>query len=239
MRFSGKDSHVLKCISGTDNRRNCFHRHPGFLEQIGLVYTTAGKAGFISVMYVALVPVFMIFLRRKVRRLTWLCIAFALVGLYLLCMSGSAGQFLHLQLGDGLVLLSSVFSACEIILIDHYVDRVDPFKLSFMQFVIAAVLSGVCAFAFETVNVDAIIDCRIPILYTGLLEIGAAYTLQIFGQRTAPPVMATIIMSLESVFAVLSGAIFLHEVMSGREITGCVIMFIALLLVQISDAPKK
>ncbi len=208
-------------------------------QQIGLVYTTAGKAGFISVMYVALVPVFMIFLRRKVRRLTWLCIAFALVGLYLLCMSGSAGQFLHLQLGDGLVLLSSVFSACEIILIDHYVDRVDPFKLSFMQFVIAAVLSGVCAFAFETVNVDAIIDCRIPILYTGLLEIGAAYTLQIFGQRTAPPVMATIIMSLESVFAVLSGAIFLHEVMSGREITGCVIMFIALLLVQISDAPKK
>ena len=208
-------------------------------QQIGLVYTTAGKAGFISVMYVALVPVFMIFLRRKVRRLTWLCIAFALVGLYLLCMSGSAGQFLHLQLGDGLVLLSSVFSACEIILIDHYVDRVDPFKLSFMQFVIAAVLSGVCAFAFETVNVDAIIDCRIPILYTGLLEIGAAYTLQIFGQRTAPPVMATIIMSLESVFAVLSGAIFLHEVMSGREITGCIIMFIALLLVQISDAPKK
>lgn len=208
-------------------------------QQIGLVYTTAGKAGFISVMYVALVPVFMIFLRRKVRRLTWLCIAFALVGLYLLCMSGSAGQFLHLQLGDGLVLLSSVFSACEIILIDHYVDRVDPFKLSFMQFVIAAVLSGVCAFAFETVNVDAIIDCRIPILYTGLLEIGAAYTLQIFGQRTAPPVMATIIMSLESVFAVLSGAVFLHEVMSGREITGCIIMFIALLLVQISDAPKK
>ncbi len=208
-------------------------------QQIGLVYTTAGKAGFISVMYVALVPVFMIFLRRKVRRLTWLCIAFALVGLYLLCMSGSAGQFLHLQLGDGLVLLSSVFSACEIILIDHYVDRVDPFKLSFMQFVIAALLSGVCAFAFETVNVDAIIDCRIPILYTGLLEIGAAYTLQIFGQRTAPPVMATIIMSLESVFAVLSGAVFLHEVMSGREITGCVIMFIALLLVQISDAPKK
>ena len=209
------------------------------LQQIGLVYTTAGKAGFISVMYVALVPVFMIFLRRKVRRLTWLCIAFALVGLYLLCMSGSAGQFLHLQLGDGLVLLSSVFSACEIILIDYYVDRVDPFKLSFMQFVIAAVLSGVCAFAFETVNLDAIIDCRIPILYTGLLEIGAAYTLQIFGQRTAPPVMATIIMSLESVFAVLSGAVFLHEVMSGREITGCVIMFIALLLVQISDAPKK
>ena len=208
-------------------------------QQIGLVYTTAGKAGFISVMYVALVPVFMIFLRRKVRRLTWLCIAFALVGLYLLCMSGSAGQFLHLQLGDGLVLLSSVFSACEIILIDHYVDRVDPFKLSFMQFVIAAVLSGVCAFAFETVNVDAIIDCRIPILYTGLLEIGAAYTLQIFGQRTAPPVMATIIMSLESVFAVLSGAVFLHEVMSGLEITGCIIMFIALLLVQISDAPKK
>lgn len=208
------------------------------LQQIGLVYTTAGKSGFISAMYVALVPILMLFLRRKIRRLTWFCIAFALVGLYLLCMTGSAGEFLHLQLGDGLVLGSSVFSAAEIILIDHYADKVNPMKLSFMQFVIAAVLSGVCAFAFETVEISAIIDCRIPILYTGLLEIGAAYTLQIFGQKTAPPVISTIIMSLESVFAVLSGAIFLHEVMSGREITGCVIMFIALLLIQITDNPK-
>ena len=208
------------------------------LQQIGLVYTTAGKAGFISAMYVALVPILMLFLRRKIRRLTWFCIAFALVGLYLLCMTGSAGEFLHLQLGDGLVLGSSVFSAAEIILIDHYADKVNPMKLSFMQFVIAAVLSGVCAFAFETVEISAIIDCRIPILYTGFLEIGAAYTLQIFGQKTAPPVISTIIMSLESVFAVLSGAIFLHEVMSGREITGCVIMFIALLLIQITDNPK-
>ena len=208
------------------------------LQQIGLVYTTAGKAGFISAMYVACVPIFMILLRRKVRRLTWLCIAFALVGLYLLCMTGSAGEFLHMQLGDGLVLLSCIFSAIEILLIDYYADKVNPVKLSFMQFVVSAVLSGVCAFAFETVEVSAIIDCRIPILYTGLLEIGAAYTLQIFGQKTAPPVMATIIMSLESVFAVLAGTIFLHEVMSGREITGCVIMFIALLLVQISDIPK-
>ena len=208
------------------------------LQQIGLVYTTAGKAGFISAMYVAVVPILMLFLRRRIRRLTWLCIAFALVGLYLLCMTGSAGEFLHLQLGDGLVLGSSVFSAAEIILIDHYADKVNPMKLSFMQFVIAAILSGVCAFAFETVEMSAIIDCRIPILYTGLLEIGAAYTLQIFGQKTAPPVISTIIMSLESVFAVLSGAIFLHEVMSGREITGCVIMFIALLLIQITDTPK-
>ena len=208
------------------------------LQQIGLVYTTAGKAGFISAMYVAVVPIFMLFLRRKINRLTWLCIAFALVGLYLLCMTGSADEFLHLQLGDGLVLASSLFSAAEILLIDHYADRVNPMKLSFMQFAIAAVLSGVCAFAFETIELQAVIDCRIPILYTGLLEIGAAYTLQIFGQKTAPPVMSTIIMSLESVFAVLAAFLFLHEVMSGREITGCVIMFIALLFIQIIDTPK-
>ena len=208
------------------------------LQQIGLVYTTAGKAGFISAMYVAVVPIFMLFLRRKIHRLTWLCIAFALVGLYLLCMTGSADEFLHLQLGDGLVLASSLFSAAEILLIDYYADRVNPMKLSFMQFIIAAILSGVCAFAFETIELQPIIDCRIPILYTGLLEIGAAYTLQIFGQKTAPPVISTIIMSLESVFAVLAAFIFLHEVMSGREITGCVIMFIALLLIQIIDAPK-
>ncbi len=205
-------------------------------QQIGLVYTTAGKAGFISAMYVALVPVFMLFLRRRIRRSTWFCIALALAGLYLLCMTGSAGQFLHIQLGDGLVLVSAVFSAMEIILIDHYADKVDPMKLSFLQFLVAAVLSGVCAVLFETIDPGAILDCRIPILYTGLLEIGAAYTLQIFGQRTAPPVVATIIMSLESVFAVLSGSLILHEVMSGREITGCVIMFVALLLVQLTDA---
>lgn len=208
------------------------------LQQIGLVYTTAGKAGFISAMYVALVPVLMLFLKRKVPALTWLCIAFAVVGLYLLCMTGSAGEFLHIELGDGLVLASSFFIAIEIILMDYYADKVDPFKVSFLQFVVSAVLSGICAFAFETITVGSIIDCRIPILYTGLLEIAAAYTLQLLGQRTAPPVIATIIMSLESVFAVLSGAVFLHEVMSGREITGCVIMFIALLLVQISDTPK-
>jgi len=208
------------------------------LQQIGLVYTTAGKAGFISAMYVAFVPIIMLFLRRRIRRLTWFCIAFALLGLYLLCMTGSAGEFLHLQLGDGLVLASAAFSAANIILVDYYADKVNPMKLSFMQFFVAAVLSGICAFAFETVTVSSIIDCRIPILYTGILEIGAAYTLQIFGQKTAPPVIATIIMSLESVFAVLSSALFLHEVMSGREITGCVIMFIALLMIQISDAPK-
>ncbi len=208
------------------------------MQQIGLVYTTAGKAGFISAFYVAFVPIIMLFLRRRIRRITWICIAFALVGLYLLCMAGSAGEFLHLQLGDGLVLVGAVFCAVEIILIDHYADKVDPLKLSFLQFTTAAVLSGVCAFAFETVELSSIIECRIPILYAGLLSIGAAYTLQIFGQKTAPPVMSTIIMSLESVFAVLSGAIFLHEVMSGREITGCVIMFISLLLIQITDIPK-
>ena len=173
------------------------------LQQIGLVYTTAGKAGFISAMYVALVPILMLFLRRKIRRLTWFCIAFALVGLYLLCMTGSAGEFLHLQLGDGLVLGSSVFSAAEIILIDHYADKVNPMKLSFMQFVIAAVLSGVCAFAFETVEISAIIDCRIPILYTGLLEIGAAYTLQIFGQKTAPPVISTCLTPQRSISSII------------------------------------
>ena len=123
------------------------------LQQIGLVYTTAGKAGFISAMYVAVVPILMLFLRRKIHRLTWFCIAFALVGLYLLCMTGSADEFLHLQLGDGLVLASSLFSAIEILLIDYYADRVNPMKLSFMQFAVAAILSGVCAFAFETVEV--------------------------------------------------------------------------------------
>lgn len=208
------------------------------LQQIGLVYTTAGKAGFISAMYVAVVPIMMLFLRRKIRRLTWLCIFVALVGLYLLCMTGSAGEFLHIELGDGLVLCSSVFSAAQIILIDRYANHVNPLKMLLIQFAIAAFLSGICALLFETVTFDSILDCRIPILYTGILEIGAAYTLEVLGQKDAPPVIATIIMSFESVFAVLSGALFLHEVMSGREITGCVIMFIALLLVQISDVPK-
>ena len=209
------------------------------LQQIGLVYTTAGKAGFISVMYVALVPILMLFMKRKVRLLTWLCILGSLIGLYLLCMTGSANQFLHINMGDGLVLSSSIFSALQIILIDKYANHVNPFKMLLIQFVVVVILSGFCTMAFETPEIPAIIDCRIPLLYTGILEIGAAYALEVFGQKTAPPVIATIIMSFESVFAVLSGALILHEVMSGREITGCVIMFIALLLVQISDATGK
>lgn len=208
------------------------------LQQIGLVYTTAGKAGFISVMYVALVPILMLFMKRKVRPLTWLCILFSLVGLYLLCMTGSAGQFLHINLGDGLVLSSSIFSAAQIILIDKYANHVNPFKMLLIQFAVCTILAGICTFLFETPEIPAIIDCRIPLLYTGILEIGAAYALEVFGQKTAPPVIATIIMSFESVFAVLAGALLLHEVMNGREITGCVVMFIALLLVQISDTPK-
>lgn len=209
------------------------------LQQIGLVYTTAGKAGFISVMYVALVPVFMLFLHRKIHPLTWVCILVSLVGLYLLCMTGSARDFLHINIGDPIVLSSSIFSAAQIILFDKYANRVNLFRMLLIQFVVVTILSGFCAFAFETPALPSIIDCRIPLLYTGILEIGAAYSLEAFGQKTAPPVIATIIMSLESVFAVLAGALFLHEIMSGREITGCVIMFIALLLIQIVDTPKE
>ena len=207
----------------------------GSLQQVGIVYTTAGKAGFITSMDIVIVPLLLLFLKKKVHFLTWIGIAIASFGLYLLCITDG----FTIQLGDGLVMGCAVAYSFQILLIDYYSERVDVLKLSFMQFLLAGILSAAVAVFAETIDWNAIIDCAVPILYTAILEVSVAFTLQIAGQKTTPPAIAAIIMSLESLFSAVCGAIFLGGVMSGREITGCVLMLTAFVVAQIPEARKN
>lgn len=207
----------------------------GSLQQVGLVYTTAGKAGFITAMDIVIVPVLLLALRKRVEFITWIGIAIACFGLYLLCIT----EGFSIQIGDSLVMGCAVAYSFQILLIDHYAKRVDPLKLSCLQFLLAGILSAVAAVFVETIEWQAIVDCAIPILYVAILEVSIAFTLQIIGQKHTAPAIATIIMALESPFAAVSGVLFLGEVMSGREITGCVLMLIAFVIAQIPDMKKE
>ncbi|MDO4869834.1 MAG: DMT family transporter [Bacillota bacterium] len=206
----------------------------GSLQQVGLVYTTAGKAGFITSLDIVIVPLLMLTMKRKVGRNTWIGIAMACVGLWLLCIK----EGFSIQLGDGLVIGCAFGYSFQILLIDYYSEKTDPIKLSFVTFMIAGIMSGIVAIFAETIRLQDILDCAIPILYVALLEVCVAFTLQIVGQKYTPPALAAIIMSMESVFAALCGGVFLHEVMTGREIAGCVIMFTAFILSQLPDRQK-
>ncbi len=203
----------------------------GSLQQIGIVYTTAGKAGFITSMDIVIVPLLMLVLRQKISRITWLGIAVALIGLWLLSITDD----FTIAKGDAFVMGCAVAYSVQILLIDHYAARVDVLKLSFLQFFVAGLLSVPAALMTETIELQAIADCAVPILYVALLEVSIAFTLQIVGQKYTSAASAALIMSMESVFAALCGALFLHETMSGRELAGCMIMFAAFIITQIPD----
>ena len=203
----------------------------GSLQQVGIVYTTAGKAGFLTAMDIVIVPLLMLFLKQKVGRMTWIGIAMATVGLYLLCIT----EGFSIHLGDGLVLGCAAAYSFQILIIDHFAGRVDSIKLSFLMSMLAGLLSGITALFFETIELQALLDCAVPILYVAILEVSIAFTLQIVGQRYTPPALAAIIMSLESVFAAVCGGIFLGESMSGRELAGCGIMFAAFIISQLPE----
>lgn len=202
-------------------------------QQIGIVYTTAGKAGFITALYMVLVPIFGIFMGRKTDLYTWLGVVIAVIGLYLL----SINEGFSMEKGDAIVLIGTVFWALHIMVIDRFVGKVDGVKLSFVQFVTAGILSLIASFIAEEPKIGEIIDCAGPILYSAIMSVGVAYTLQIIGQKYTNPTLAAIIMSLESVFSVISGAIFLSESMIPREILGCILVFIAVIIAQIN--PKE
>ena len=199
------------------------------LQQWGIVYTTAGKAGFITALYVVLVALFGIFMHKKVEFLTWIGVAFSLIGLYFLCIQ----EGFSMQKGDAIVLIGTIFWALQIVIVDVYADKTEGLKLSFVQFITAGILSAIAAIIFETPDISSIIDCAGPILYTAIMVVGVAYTLQIIGQKYTNPTAAAIILSMESVFAVISGAIFLDELMSTRELIGCILMFIAVIITQV------
>ena len=200
------------------------------LQQFGIMRTTVGKAGFITAMYIIIVPILGIFTGRKIRPHIWLCVLIAVAGLYLLSMNGS----FVLQDGDALCLACAFVFAVQIMLIDHFADRADGVRLSAIQFLTASVLGTVMMFIFEKPSWTAVQNAGIPILYTGIMSSAVGYTLQIYGQRDTDPTVASLLMCLESVFAVLTGAVLLGERMSGWESAGCVVMFAAVILAQLS-----
>jgi drug/metabolite transporter (DMT)-like permease len=202
------------------------------IQQTGIVYTTSGKAGFITALYTVLVPLFGLLLHKKVRGLIWVGVAFAVAGLYLLCIK----EGFTIGKGDLIVLLGTIFWAVHILIIDHFAPITDCLKMSIIQFSCAGLLSGVAMLLLETPAISAIRDGAWPIFYTAFIVTGLAYTLQILGQRNTDPAIASIIMSLESVFAVVSGMLLLDEVMSTKEIIGCILMFIAVIITQL---PQK
>jgi drug/metabolite transporter (DMT)-like permease len=200
------------------------------LQQFGLQYTTAGKSGFITALYVVLVPVFSLFLfRRSSGWNIWLAVFLAAGGLYLLCID----ETFRLQIGDAITLLCSVVFAFHILAVDSINHRMAGVTLSCIQFFTVSVLSFICMVLFEQPSLSGITACAGQLLYAGILSSGAAYTLQIVGQKHTDPTVASILMSLESVFAVLSGWIVLGENMSDGEILGCVVMFVAILFAQL------
>lgn len=202
------------------------------LQQIGIQYTTVGKAGFITAMYIVLVPILSIFLGKKAGIKIWAAVVLSVAGLYILCMTG--GRF-SLQKGDLLVLLSAFAFSVHILVIDHFAPLADGVKMSCIQFFVCALLSAVCMWLFEEPDMGAILQAWIPVLYAGVLSCGVAYTLQIVGQRGMNPTVASLILSLESVISLIAGWVILGQALSAREISGCVLMFAAIILAQLPE----
>ena len=209
------------------------------LQQFGMYFDTdAGKAGFITTLYVVIVPVLGLFLKRKVKPVVWGCIALAVVGFYLLTMAGSGAGF-SLAMGDFFVLLCAFVFAVHILVVDHFIEKCDGIKLSSIQFLTTGIISLILMAIFEEPVMADIIGCAGAILYCGVLSSGVAYTLQVLGQKDAEPATASLILSLESVFAVIFGALILHESMTTLELIGCVVIFVAVLIPQLPSKEER
>lgn len=202
------------------------------LQQIGLQYTTAGKAGFITSLEIVLVAVLMIFITRKIQINILIGVFLAILGMYLLCMA----EGFSFEKGDTYVLAGIIFWSMQILIIDKYAKKVDVIKLSFVQFITTGILSFIFMYLFEDPQWSNIINAAVPILYTAIIEVAIAYTLQVIGQRHTPPVTAAVILSLEAIFSAISGVVILGEIMTFREVIGCVCMLVA---VVVSQLPKR
>ena len=207
---------VVLCIAST-------------LQQIGIIYTTAGKAGFLAAMYIVLVPVLGLFLKRKAGLQLWISVGLALIGLYLLCMKGA----FSLNGGDVLLILCAIGFSVHIMVVDYFSPKLDGMILSCIQFLVAGLISGIGMLLSEQFDWHMVLLAAKPILYSGVLSCGVGYTLQVIAQKGLNPTVASLLMSLESVVSVIAGFLVLHEVLSGRELLGCVFMFAAVILAQI------
>ena len=205
------------------------------LQQISMLYTTAGKAAFITCLYIILVPLGSVLLGRVIRRENWLGAILALIGLYFLAVH----ENFSVQLGDLIVFASSFFWAAQILVIDKFAAKLDGMELSIGQICTTAILSFPVMMIFENPTLDAIFDAAIPILYAGIMSSGAAFTLQIYGQKYAEPAAAAILMSFEAIFGALASRLILGEIMTSREIFGCVLMIVGIIVTQWSVIQKS
>jgi Predicted permease, DMT superfamily len=205
------------------------------LQQIGLIYTTAGKSAFITSLYIVLVPLTGIFLKRPISFSTWLGTPLAVLGLFFLCVKES----FSISYGDLLEFAGAFFWTAHILLIDHFSRKVAVLKLAASQFATCAILSLGTALMLETITLTGIIQAKLPILYGGICSVGIAYTLQIIGQKHAAPAHASIILSMETVFAAIGGFLLLNEQLGGRELFGCVLIFAGMLISQVQLQPGK
>lgn len=205
------------------------------LQQKGLETTTSGKAGFITALYIVLVPIAGIFLKKHPPKTIWISVALAVAGLYCLCVT----EGFSIAPGDFYVMLCAFCFTGHILIIDHFTQKVDGVELSCVQFLVSAILSSIGMLAFETPSLAGLQACIFPLLYVGVFSSGVAYTLQILAQKDSDPTVVSLLLSLESVFATLAGAIILKDQMSMREYFGCALVLIAVLLAQIPMPAKK
>lgn len=204
-------------------------------QQLGIMHTSVGKAGFITTLYIIIVPILGIFLHKKIGIKIWIGAVIAVVGMFLLCISES----FSLSKGDALVLICAILFSFHILVVDYFSPRTDGVKLSCIQFAVSGFICIVLAFIFEEPSLQALVDGAVPILYAGILSCGVAYTLQVIGQKDVDPTIASLIMSLESVISVLAGWVLLNQKLSKRELLGCALVFLAVILVQLPERNKK
>ncbi len=207
-----------------------------YFQQVGIEYSTVGKSAFITTLYIILVPLLGLFFKKKLPLQIWCGVILAMIGLYLLCMKDEA---FVLTTGDIYLLLCAFFFTIQITAVDYFAPKVNCIALSMMQFLVTAILSGIGMLFTELPTLENILGAMIPLLYAGVLSSGIAYTFQIIGQKHLAPTVASLLMSLESVFATLAGWIILKEVLSTKEFIGCGLVFAAVILTQIPAPSTK
>lgn len=198
-------------------------------QQTALVYSPAGKVGFLTALYILFVPILGIFFKKKTGPGVWLGVMIAVIGMYLLCIKDG----FTLGTGDSFAFLCSTIYAIQILFVDHFSPKVDGLRLASLEFLVAGIVNGIFMLCTETPALSGILSAAVPLLYTGVLSCGIAYTFQIIAQKDAEPTVAALIMSLESVFSAIGGWLILHQILSPRESLGCLLMFAAIILAQL------
>lgn len=205
------------------------------LQQYGIAQTSVGKAGFITTLYIIIVPFMGLFLKKKIGLNVWISALIAAAGMYFLCITES----FSIAAGDRFIMIAAVGFSVHILVIDHFSPKADGVVISCVQFFTASILTGAAMFLFEHPQLSDIFQAAVPILYAGIMSCGVGYTLQVVAQNGVDPTVASLLLSLESVFSVLAGWVILGQVLSGRELFGCALVFAAVILVQIPMKQKS